>query len=57
MNKKDIPFFVKELNKLFPDAKTELYYKTKTPLETDKKISKYFSKQNHSELHNTLVLF
>jgi len=31
--------------------------KTKTPLETDKKISKLFSKQNHATLHNTLVLF
>jgi endonuclease-3 len=31
--------------------------KTKTPLETDKKISNYFTKQNHSMLHNTLVLF
>jgi len=30
---------------------------TKSPLETDKKISKMFSKQNHSMLHNTLVLF
>lgn len=31
--------------------------KTKTPLETDKKISSGFTKQNHSMLHNTLVLF
>ena len=31
--------------------------KTKTPLETDKKISKWFTKDNHSMLHNTLVLF
>ncbi len=31
--------------------------KTKTPLETDKKISKNFTKQNHALLHNTLVLF
>ena len=30
---------------------------TKTPLETDKKISKIFNKQNHAMLHNTLVLF
>jgi endonuclease-3 len=30
---------------------------TKSPLETDKKISKKFNKQNHWELHNTLVLF
>jgi len=30
---------------------------TKTPLETDKKISKIFTKQNHAMLHNTLVLF
>ncbi|QFR38938.1 endonuclease III [Candidatus Gracilibacteria bacterium 28_42_T64] len=30
---------------------------TKSPLETDKKISTYFSKHNHSMLHNTLVLF
>jgi len=31
--------------------------KTKSPNETDKKISKMFTKQNHSMLHNTLVLF
>lgn len=31
--------------------------KTKTPLETDKKISSWFTKNNHSMLHNTLVLF
>ncbi len=31
--------------------------KTKTPLETDKKISKNFTKKNHAMLHNTLVLF
>ncbi len=31
--------------------------KTKTPLETDKKISSWFTKKNHSLLHNTLVLF
>ena len=31
--------------------------KTKNPLETDKKISKNFTKENHSLLHNTLVLF
>ncbi|MDD2907694.1 MAG: endonuclease III [Candidatus Gracilibacteria bacterium] len=30
---------------------------TKTPLETDKKISKNFTKENHALLHNTLVLF
>jgi endonuclease-3 len=30
---------------------------TKSPNETDKKIVKKFSKQNHSMLHNTLVLF
>lgn len=30
---------------------------TKSPLETDKKISSYFSKHNHAMLHNTLVLF
>lgn len=30
---------------------------TKTPIETDKKISKWFTKQNHNLLHNTLVLF
>ena len=30
---------------------------TKSPLETDKKISKWFTKENHSMLHNTLVLF
>ena len=33
------------------------FIKTKTPLETDKKINKYFSKINHKQLHNTLVLF
>ncbi len=33
------------------------FVKTKTPLETDKKISNYFTKQDHSKLHNTLVLF
>lgn len=31
--------------------------KTKSPLETDKKISKWFTKKDHSLLHNTLVLF
>jgi len=31
--------------------------KTKTPLETDKVISKWFTKKDHSKLHNTLVLF
>lgn len=31
--------------------------KTKSPLETDKKISKGFTKDNHAMLHNTLVLF
>ncbi len=30
---------------------------TKNPLETDKKISKNFTKKNHAMLHNTLVLF
>lgn len=30
---------------------------TKSPNETDKKISKNFTKQNHGMLHNTLVLF
>ena len=30
---------------------------TKSPNETDKKLVKKFSKQNHSMLHNTLVLF
>jgi len=30
---------------------------TKTPIETDKKISKNFTKENHSKLHNSLVLF
>jgi len=33
------------------------FVNTKTPLETDKKITNYFTKQNHSMLHNTLVLF
>ena len=31
--------------------------KTKNPLETDKKISKNFTKSDHAKLHNTLVLF
>jgi endonuclease-3 len=31
--------------------------KTKLPEETDKKITKWFTKENHSMLHNTLVLF
>ena len=31
--------------------------KTKSPLETDKKISSGFTKENHWSLHNTLVLF
>ena len=31
--------------------------KTKNPLETDKKISTGFTKENHAMLHNTLVLF
>jgi endonuclease-3 len=31
--------------------------KTKSPLETDRKISNNFTKENHSLLHNTLVLF
>ncbi len=30
---------------------------TKSPNETDKKISKIFTKQNHLMLHNTLILF
>lgn len=30
---------------------------TKSPNETDKKISKWFTKDNHGMLHNTLVLF
>ena len=33
------------------------FVNTKTPEQTDKKISNYFTKQNHSQLHNTLVLF
>lgn len=31
--------------------------KTKNPLDTDKVISKWFTKKNHAMLHNTLVLF
>ena len=31
--------------------------KTKTPLETDKKIDKVFTKNNKVNLHNCLVLF
>lgn len=30
---------------------------TKMPEQTDKKISKWFTKENHSQLHNTLILF
>jgi endonuclease-3 len=26
MNKKDLPFFAETLNKMYPNAKTELYY-------------------------------
>ncbi len=33
------------------------FVNTKTPEETDKKITIYFTKQNHAQLHNTLVLF
>ena len=31
--------------------------KTKNPIETDKKISNNFTKNDHAKLHNTLVLF
>jgi endonuclease-3 len=31
--------------------------KTKSPLETDKIISKWFTKNDHARLHHTLVLF
>jgi len=33
------------------------FVNTKTPLETDKIISKWFTKKDHSKLHNSLVLF
>ena len=33
------------------------FVNTKTPLETDKVISKGFTKKDHSKLHNSLVLF
>ena len=33
------------------------FVNTKTPLETDKIISKGFTKKDHSKLHNSLVLF
>ena len=33
------------------------FVNTKTPEQTDKKIVSYFTKHNHSMLHNTLVLF
>jgi len=33
------------------------FVNTKTPLETDKVISKWFTKKDHSKLHNSLVLF
>jgi len=32
MNKKDIPFFAATLNTMFPNAKTELYYKNEFQL-------------------------
>jgi endonuclease-3 len=49
MNKKDIPFFTETLNKMFPDAKTELYYNSEFQLliailmsaqSTDKQVNK-----------------
>ncbi len=33
------------------------FVNTKTPIETDKIISKWFTKKDHSKLHNSLVLF
>jgi endonuclease-3 len=49
MNKKDIPFFAETLNKMFPNAKTELYYNSEFQLliailmsaqATDKQVNK-----------------
>jgi len=49
MNKKDIPEFAQKLNQMFPDAKTELYYKNEFQLliailmsaqATDKQVNK-----------------
>jgi len=46
---KDIPFFAETLNKMFPDAKTELYYNNEFQLliailmsaqATDKQVNK-----------------
>jgi endonuclease-3 len=49
MNKKDIPFLAENLNNMFPDAKTELYYNNEFQLliailmsaqATDKQVNK-----------------
>lgn len=49
MNKKDLPFFASELNKMFPNAETELYYNNEFQLliailmsaqATDKQVNK-----------------
>jgi endonuclease-3 len=49
MQKKDLPFLASELNKLFPEAKTELHYHNKFQLliaillsaqTTDKQVNK-----------------
>jgi endonuclease-3 len=49
MNKKNIDFFANTLNKMFPDAKTELYYRNEFQLliaiimsaqSTDKQVNK-----------------
>jgi endonuclease-3 len=49
MQKKDIPFLASELNKLFPEAKTELHYNNEFQLliaillsaqTTDKQVNK-----------------
>jgi endonuclease-3 len=49
MIKKDIPYFAETLNKIYPDAKTELYYNNEFQLliailmsaqATDKQVNK-----------------
>jgi len=49
MLKRDIPYFAETLNKMFPDAKTELYYNNEFQLliailmsaqATDKQVNK-----------------
>jgi endonuclease-3 len=53
MQKKDIPFLAEKLNEIFPNAKTELYYKNEFQLliaillsaqTTDKQVNKATNK-------------